>query len=187
MRSIAASLTFLLLAIIPTVARADAITLFALQGALHHGGTASGTLQVGSTGFVVAASLTFSKAYFLDNVGNPVFTFGSAPSFQSQSSGILDAVFFESLSEYLDLRSPQRVLTEYAGGGLCAGSTPCAGSPQSGISAHTTGGSVLFDSLTASAVALMPEPSGLLLLGTGLIGIAFINSMRRRVGDAPAK
>ena len=187
MRSIAASLTFLLLAIIPTVARADAITLFALQGALHHGGTASGTLQVGSTGFVVAASLTFSKAYFLDNFGNPVFTFGGAPSFQSQSGGILDAVFYDRFGEYLDLRFPQPLLTEYAGGGLCAGSTPCAGSPQSGISTLTTRGLVSFDSLTANAVAPVPEPSGLLLLGTGLIGIAFINSMRRRVGDTPAK
>ena len=152
MRSIAASLTFLLLAIIPKVARPDAITLFALQGALPHGGTVSG-----------------------------------APSFQSQSSGILDAPFYDRLSEYPDLRSPQRLLTEYAGGGLCAGSTPCAGSPQSGTSTLTTGGFALFDSLTASAVALVPEPSGLLILGTGLIGIAIINFMRRRVGDRPAK
>lgn len=56
MRSISASLPFLLLATIPKVARADAVIIFALRGTLHHGGTASGTLQVGSMVFVVAAS-----------------------------------------------------------------------------------------------------------------------------------
>lgn len=146
-------------------------------------GTLTGTVGIDSaTDLVTAANLTFNDAA----VGTPAFsTIGSAAAYNGlgqdyisgPSSGSLNyggqvGLFFDTAA------SGSGALSVCTGGVMCG----TQGTELSFVQVYTTRGNVVYDitsgSLTqvgtAGASALTPEPSSLLLLGTGILTCAFL-------------
>ena len=178
-------------------AHATTITagVYTLQNASVDGYTVTGTVTVNNTGAVTAANLIFNDAYF-DNPGLPTFNQVSlAAAYNGLSQDYLsNATNGAQMSLFFNT-------TANANGyfNLCIGSAQCGttvgtvgpsnlqvygfyngttGTSNSGLAATNFSGGYL---APATSVAVTPEPSTLLLFGTGLLGLAG-TATRRLVG-----
>ena len=160
-------------------AHADTIATFDLSNVVFQSGaTGSGTVRIDtSTGWVTSADLQYQSSSIIDTY------FG--PQYQGPDGDIgYDVTDRDAPAlDYFTLEIANTSLINYAGGALCTLGTDICDGPYlySGIGRRAIGtpdpmisGSLVLVSTEdiPTPTNLAPEPSSLLLMGSGLIGVA---------------
>ena len=170
-----------LISLTPAIAHADSV--FTVKGVLADGGTASGSLTIDQNGYADATPITV-----LDNGQSYVFggQFIQLQYGSTSSGGQYVPIYTANGGNNppngvgdLVLAFSQTSLLNFTGGALCSTSTPCTNNfAASNFEYYLPAlGRVTppidFTSLTATPLAAAtPEPSSLLLLCTGVAGLA---------------
>lgn len=150
----------------PSGARAD--TIFIASGTFQDGSTLSGTLTINTaTGLITSADLIVQ--YNISPSVTETFAniLGQTPSTVDLEGNLFSSLFFDISAS---------TLMGYSGGALCSTSVACAGSIVTDVSpANGITGVPFNDFLTSgmltSTVATAPEPSTVVLLAAGLLGL----------------
>jgi hypothetical protein len=147
------------------VASADTITTFNVSGTFADSSALSGTITINTTtGAITGASLVIgANTYSFLQLAIPL---GS--EFFAQFTTTSAFTF-----PFLDLFFPSASLVGYTGGALCTSSGPCANPTQYGAVAGTS----IY--LTQGSSVAAPEPSALILLSAGLIGLGLVARKRQ--------
>lgn len=163
---------------------ADTINVFNLAGTTSSG-TLSGTVTLNATtGKFTAASISY---FYTATLGSGTYTFSGSPLSSTSGTGYSSNDFAgtgPATGFDIDLSLPTVNLMGYSGGALCSTTRPC-GTQVSAFEVTLTGtdlsqviGGTLTLASQTGAPAVTPEPSSLLLLGTGVLGVASV--MRKR-------
>jgi hypothetical protein len=186
-RVIGQTLTLLGVLAIAAAAHADTIT-FNFNGTLQNfingrpdgSGIANGTVDVDTTNGV------FTGADFTVSVSGINYLFNTAPSPQGPvftPPWAYAAQFLDVAGDDFQLALPVITLVGYAGSAVCTSISPCPLKIGEILSLFVYGpdlnrfAEVQSGSLTP-ATAISPEPSSLVLLGTGLLGV--VGASRRK-------
>lgn len=161
------------------VAHADTFNIFNLNSVLQNG-TATGTVTLNSTiGKFTNSNIRY---VYTNSSGTNLITFTGAGVDNGSGTGYNSTLFSTSVSPDItfQLALPLLSLKNYGGGSLCTSSAQC-GTYDSSVQYQSSDfADVTSGTLTLPPVAVTPEPSSLLLLGTGVLVIgSFIK--RRRV------
>ena len=149
------------------LSKADTISIFNLAGVTTTGSTLSGTVTLN----VTTGRFTDSSIKALYN--GTTYTYSGAPISTTSGTGYSSIDFAGTGATALydfDLILPTASLIGYTGGALCSTSSTCGGRV-SAVEVTLTGSDtaqVTSGTLTPAA-AVTPEPSGLVLLGTGVL------------------
>jgi hypothetical protein len=171
MKTFLSALLLLTIAAAPMVARADSFTTFDTSGIFQSGGTFSGTFTLDTTNSMITA---FDVVLNTDGFNNLTVTersnYGSHDwalgNFQSNQASFALVVTNSSTDPL-----------------LCTVDSPCSNDSGETYGGIAYDGGFNVDNVLSGTPALTPEPSSLVLFGTGLLGLLVV-SLRRR-GFAP--
>ena len=150
-------------------AYADTITTFDAAGMFASGSKLSGQLTIDTTtGVVTSVNLGVTGP---DNL---LFTTIGGQSANTPTAGNYHLSLLSG-SNTFNFELPVGTLVGYTGGLIASTSNPESSGNTSAIFFGNTG---TFDYLTSGSVAPTPEPSSVLLLGTGVLGMAGV--LRKR-------
>jgi hypothetical protein len=148
----------------PGLLAASADTIFTVGGTFTDGSALSGSIDINttaSTNWVTGGTI---------NVGSDAYTFSGFQSVEGAGAGTEWLAYFtDNSGNHLDIIFPTTSLAGYTGGVLCSNSNACANPTQYG---DTSAGIVYLSQGNSSTV---PEPSSLLLLAGGLIGLGLLS------------
>jgi hypothetical protein len=160
------------------VARADTYTVFNLNSSFNHSGseTVSGTLTLDDT-----TDLFSSADLVASGFGFPPDTLSTITSQGPTGHPPVEEVtVYDGGLTALDLYLPVATLAGYDGGPICSFDTSGCHFDDTDYQVFLFGNFALAGSLTPETnIAPAPEPSSLLLIGTGLLGMAGV--MRRKI------
>ncbi|HMH14682.1 MAG TPA: PEP-CTERM sorting domain-containing protein [Edaphobacter sp.] len=172
-----------LAALPPTAAFADTISTFAANGGSYFGGIFTGTVVMDTTlGLVTDVDITYQR-------GTTVKEFvGSPGQFAIPSQNLFEFYLNDTTNDQLIILKEGTSVVGYTGGPLCSYDLP--------LECHATDGPYWFNSiwineftleqdemvsgsLVLTDTVITPEPTSLVLLGTGLLGI--VGAISRRL------
>jgi hypothetical protein len=162
-----AKMTLVLAAVLvgPGLFAAKADTIFNFSGTFQNGAALGGSITINTaTGAIDGVNLT---------VGGTSFSFVqlNLPGFGTEYFLQLTSTASDS-SPFLDVFFPVTSLVGYTGGQLCI--TPVAGACSNPTQVGIGGGNVAYLTAGSDTSSSVPEPSSLLLLTGGLIGLGLL-------------
>jgi hypothetical protein len=163
---------------IPIAAHAKTITFDLTNFTFDSGATASGTINIDvTTGQLLSANITY--------IGTSTYVFKGAFQDQGVFGGnqyygdlftLPDGNGFD-----FDIDIPLTSLVGYTGGVICTSASQCSGGFAGGLTPYPNTNNYDYSATGTLTASPVPEPSSVLLFGTGLLGV--VGSIRRRLNS----
>lgn len=169
----------------PSPARASFNIFMQLDGAPGERTDGSGRFFLDTLGHFTLVDLTLTGAH----ASGPYTTIGSQGPDTAVSPSLYTLTLLDSQLDSLRLVFPEVTLAGYTGGPLCGTSSgSCEVTPFGGTTAiqlvselFIAGAASPSAILTTGSVSTAPEPSSVLLLGTGIFGLMGMALLRKRL------